>query len=182
MPFITINYKTTPVSFYRFVCNDPEIKSSYVGHTTNFAERKYGHKNICHNSKNKKYNLKIYQIMRDNGGFENWRMIEIESRLVKDKREAERIEQEWIEKMEADMNSHKAFGGENVQEAKYIYNKEHKEHKREYDIQYCLKNCNKNKVHVECECGSFISARGLTNHKKTLKHNELMKLKIASIV
>jgi hypothetical protein len=39
-----INYETTQIIFYKFVCENPEIKSCYVGHTTNFQQRKRSHK------------------------------------------------------------------------------------------------------------------------------------------
>ena len=111
MPKIAIDYLTREISFYKFICNNPEIQSSYVGSTVDFTKRKSKHKSCCNNNPfNKEYNFKIYQTIRDNGGWDNWRMIEIEKRLVKDKREADRIEQEWIEKIQADMNSMRAFG------------------------------------------------------------------------
>ena len=198
---IKINYETTEVSFYRFVCNDPEIKSSYVGHTTNFRERKTSHKVACNNEHNRDYHIKIYQIIRDNGGWDNWRMIEIEKRLVKDKREAERIEQEWIEKMEADMNSHKAFNVETAKEIMhqyYIKNVDkYKEQHHQYYIeniskikeqhhQYWLKNADKiyekAKEKITCECGCTIRQDSLIKHKKSPKHAKLMETKIASIV
>lgn len=184
MPRIATNYETTEVSFYRFVCNDPEIKSSYVGHTVNFRERKKAHKTCCNNPNDKRYHLKIYQIIREHGGFDNWRMIEIESRLVKDKREAERIEQEWIEKLEADLNSHKAFGGETIEEYRNKYHQDHKAHKREYDLKYRLENSEKlkeqSKEKVSCECGCITNIRHMPRHKKSPKHAELMELKSAS--
>tara|TARA_R110002126_G_scaffold115622_1_gene254349 strand:+ start:81 stop:776 length:696 start_codon:yes stop_codon:yes gene_type:complete len=142
-----VDYSTTEVSFYRFVCNDPEVKSTYVGHTTNFTSRKSHHKHACNNENAKYYNYKIYQVIRANGNWDNWRMIEIESRLVKDKREAERIEQEFMEQLQTDMNMIKSYCTENPKDydAKYyqehkeeilIQNKEYREeHKAEINIQ-----------------------------------------------
>lgn len=185
MPRIATNYETTEVSFYRFVCNDPEIKSSYVGHTVNFKERKHNHKSICNNSNplGKGYNYKIYQTIRDNGGWDNWRMIEIEKRFVKDKREAERIETDLMKTQEADMNSYKAFCGFKTRE--------------EYTKQYRIENADKIKNYREinqkkrasyqlekitCECGALVCRASYSKHKKSPKHAELMELKIASII
>ena len=42
-----IKYQITPIIFYKFVCKNPEIKSCYVGHTTNFNNRKNQHKYCC---------------------------------------------------------------------------------------------------------------------------------------
>ena len=173
MPRIAIDYSTREVSFYRFVCNDPEIKSSYVGHTVNFIERKHNHKVSCNNPNGNTYNLKIYQIIRDNGGFDNWRMIEIESRIVKDKREAERIEQKLIEKLEADMNSIKAFV---LAETKNEYFKLYRQENKEY---ITIRESKKRQIKITCECGSVISCRELTQHKRTKKHIQLMETKNA---
>tara|TARA_R110000868_G_scaffold89353_1_gene248764 strand:+ start:326 stop:964 length:639 start_codon:yes stop_codon:yes gene_type:complete len=209
MTKIATDYSTRPVSFYKFVCNNPEIKSSYVGHTIAFNKRKGYHKQNCNTC-----DFKIYQMIRDNGGWDNWRMIEIESRLVKDKREAERIEQEWIEKFEADMNSHKAFGGETIEEYRKQYRIENADKIKEYLKQYYLENAdafkeynkqvrldnhekirhrekryrleNNDKVKekanekVACECGFIISRSNLARHKKSPNHAELMELKSAS--
>ena len=133
----TIDYSITPVSFYKFVCINPEIKSCYVGSTINFTERKAQHKKCCNGENYKQYNQKIYQIIRANGGWSEWRMIEIEKRIVKDKREAERIEQEFIEQLQSDMNCNKSYCGfETKQEYRQGYYQEHKEkfalHNKEY--------------------------------------------------
>ena len=194
---IAINYETTEVSFYRFVCNDTEIKSSYVGHTTNFTERKFGHKIACNYPNDKRHHLKIYQIIRDNSGWDNWRMIEIEKRFVKDKREAERIEQEWIEKLQSDMNSRKSFVEETKKEYKHQYYLDNiekvKEVQKEYRLEnadklkeigkkYRLENADKLKEKVNCECGCKITRTLLWRHKKSLKHLKLVESKTDNMV
>ena len=63
---------------YRIVCRDPEIKECYVGSTTNLTKRRYQHKSLCNNVNNKGYNFYIYRFIRENGGFNNWEIIEIE--------------------------------------------------------------------------------------------------------
>ena len=51
----------------------------YVGHTTKFSKRKGEHKNRSNNENaNSTYNLKLYQMIRENGGFEMFKMIEVE--------------------------------------------------------------------------------------------------------
>ena len=51
---------------YKLCCNDINITDIYIGHTTNIIKRKYQHKNCCNNEKNKNYNYKVYQYIRDN--------------------------------------------------------------------------------------------------------------------
>ena len=158
MTKIATDYSTRPVSFYKFVCQNEEIQSSYVGHTVDFTKRKGHHKKCCNGDSYKSHNTPIYKIIRDNGGWDNWRMIEIESRLVKDKREAERIEQEWIDNLKSNMNTRKAFGGETKEEyyTQYRidnidrlkeqikqYYIENADKKREYNKQYVIENADK---------------------------------------
>lgn len=145
MPKIAIDYLTKEVSFYKFTCNNPEIQSTYVGHTTSFKHRKASHKTRCNTPTNKSYNFKIYQMIRENGGWENWFMIEIESRLVKDKREAERIEQEWIEKLQTNMNSKKSFVSETIEEYRKQYHIENADKKRETANKWYYDNIDKRK-------------------------------------
>ena len=52
----------------------------YVGHTTDFTRRKCNHKKACENIKDKGHHLYIYQVIRENGHWENWEMLEIETR------------------------------------------------------------------------------------------------------
>ena len=58
MPKNEIDYSNTVI--YKITCRDLNIKDLYVGHTTNFVQRKYSHKQSCINSKNinYKYNSK----------------------------------------------------------------------------------------------------------------------------
>jgi len=102
MPKDIINYSNTII--YKLVCNDLDIKDCYVGHTTNFIKRKQHHKESCINPNNKGYHLKVYQMMRENGGWINWSMIEIEKFPCNDHNEATKQERYWYEVLNANMN------------------------------------------------------------------------------
>ena len=109
MPKIAINWETTTVSFYKFVCKDPSILYSYVGHTTNFSKRKGTHKKCCTNSEDKSYNLPIYVFIRQNGGWSNWDMVQTHSQICKDNLEARQIEQELLEQQQLKLNTNNAY-------------------------------------------------------------------------
>ena len=49
MPRVKINYDNT--HFYKIVSKDLNITDIYIGHTTNFLERKSKHKTTCNNQK-----------------------------------------------------------------------------------------------------------------------------------
>jgi hypothetical protein len=100
MPKNEIDYSNTII--YKIFCKDATKNDVYVGHTTNFIKRKYHHKICCNNLNNK---LKIYNIMRENGGWDNWDMIEIASYNCKNSEEARIKEHMHYEELNATLNS-----------------------------------------------------------------------------
>ena len=103
MTRLPIDYSNTVI--YKLVCNDLTITDCYVGHTTDFVRRKQCHKNSCINEKNKRFNIKVYKIIRENGGWYNWTMVEIEKYPCKDTNEAAAKEREWFERLDSNLNS-----------------------------------------------------------------------------
>ncbi len=99
MPKDLIDYSNTII--YKIHCLNPDVKDIYVGHTTNFTKRKYHHKIDCNNGKK----LRIYNIIRDNGGWENWDMIELAKYNCKDSVEARIKEQEHYNLLNPSLNS-----------------------------------------------------------------------------
>ena len=100
MPKDNIDYSNTII--YKICCKDDTIKDVYVGHTTNFVKRKYTHKNSCNDLKNV---VKIYNVIRENGGWDNWDMIEIAKYNCKDSTEARIKENEHYNLLKATLNS-----------------------------------------------------------------------------
>jgi hypothetical protein len=118
MPKKIIDYSKTII--YKIVCNDLNITEVYVGHTTNFINRKAKHKSDCNNPNSKSYNFKIYNTIRQNGGFENWSMIEIEKfQDCNDIKEVSARERYWYELLNAKLNTN--CPGRNVKEYKKEY-------------------------------------------------------------
>ena len=104
-----IDYSITPVYFYRFICKDKHIINTYVGSSISLTRRKTAHKSACINPKNNHHNLLVYKTIRDNGGWFNWELVEIENKIVKNKMEALQHEQYLIDLYKSNMNSHNAF-------------------------------------------------------------------------
>ena len=129
-----IDYSITPVYFYRFVCNDPNIVNMYVGSSINLTKRKSCHKSMCNNPNDKNYNLLVYKTIRDNGGWNNWRLLEIEHKILNDKTEAKQREQYWIEYYNAQMNVFKL----NFNQREYY--EQHREQISNYQRDYYEKN------------------------------------------
>ena len=100
MPKEEIDYSNTII--YKIFCKVKSITDVYVGHTTNFTQRKYAHKLACNSSTNK---LKIYNKIRQTGGWDNWDMIEIAKYNCKDHTDARIKEQEHFEQLTCNLNS-----------------------------------------------------------------------------
>ncbi len=154
MPKIQTDYSETII--YKLCCKDTTINQIYVGHTTNINNRKHNHKSNCCNSNLKNYNLFVYKFIRENGGWDNWSIIQIEAYNCNNKREAEMRERYWIETLNAKLNCINPITSKEEKEKQkqdwYEENKEqilqkakdhyekHKEHKIEYQKQYANKN------------------------------------------
>jgi hypothetical protein len=95
-----IDYSQTIM--YKLVSKDLNSDLIYVGHTTNFTNRKYAHKSDCNNIK--KNNLKLYQMINANGGWDKWQMIQIEEFCCQNRREADKRERELMEEFNANLN------------------------------------------------------------------------------
>jgi len=78
----------------------------YIGSTTNFRGRKYGHKSSCNNEKQKEYDYKVYEYIRKNGGWNEWVMIPIEQYSCNSKKELEIKERYYIDLLRPTLNKH----------------------------------------------------------------------------
>lgn len=134
MPRTKTDYSKTVI--YVIKCKDNNIIDEYIGSTTNFNERKCQHKTVCYNEKSKCYNYKIYKYIRENGGWTNWLMLEVEKFPCNDKREAEKREEEIRLERKSTLNMIKAFGAETIEKYKKIYYEKNKEEIKEYNKIY----------------------------------------------
>jgi len=98
-----VDYSNTII--YKITCKNPEITDKYVGHTIDFAKRKYAHRNGANNEKSPCYNLKLYKFIRDNGGWDNWKMDIVNFYNCNNLREAKTKEQEHYIELQATLNS-----------------------------------------------------------------------------
>jgi hypothetical protein len=122
MPRVAIDFSKTVI--YHFVCKDTNVKSEYVGSTTNFNKRKNHHKNdCCYETSN--HHLKIYQTIRENGGWDNWDMVPLEEFSCENKTQQVIREQYWFDRLKPDMNSYVAYReGTTIKEKRKAYYEE----------------------------------------------------------
>jgi hypothetical protein len=188
MPRTKTNYSNTII--YRIFCKDDTIINDYIGSTTNFIERKTCHKSRCYNENNTHNHLIIYKTIRDNGGWENWTMLEIEKFPCQDKNEARLREQYWIDFYKTKLNEVRAFrtqeqkkeqeqeakkkyaenNKEKISECRKIYNKKNKEYISKYKSEYREKTKSIRTQKYTCECGGNYTHQHKTTHEQTKLH------------
>ena len=178
MPKDTIDYSNTII--YKIYCKDSTIKDTYIGHTTNFSKRKYQHKVTCNNNKN---DLKIYKIINEHGGWENWDIIEIAKCNCKDAIEARIKENEYYLLENSSLNSVSPY----IDKINYYCNtcKKKYNNKAEYQKHIASKShkkCDNNVIQPNetkkthkycCEFCHFNTnnKKDFNKHLSTLKHN-----------
>lgn len=158
MPRKQIDYSKTII--YKIVCRDLSVTNCYVGSTTDFICRKNSHKMECNCETHKQYNYKVYKTIRNNGGWDNWNIIEIEKYPCNDGNEARARERHWYETLKADMN------GCVPNRSKAEYNKIN--HLKYANIHKDYRE--RNKESIECGCGGKYKIYHKSTHSKKQKH------------
>ena len=171
--------KINDYTFYKIVCLDNSVEVCYVGSTADFNKRRSSHKINCNNENSKTYNLKIYKTIRDNGGWVNFKMVQLGTREQLSKRQAEQIEEEYRVELKANMNMRRCFlTDEQKREQHNEYNKNYNNKNRKkllkYQQNYREENKDKKNEKVICICGCNVIKRNLLRHQTTEKHINLI--------
>jgi len=104
--------------------HETKLDLLYVGHTTEFSRRQTYHK-----SQVKTNTKKLYQMIRDNGGWECFKMVAIMEFPCENKTQACIQEEKCRIELNANMNSISAINNpEKQKETRKIYKKENREH------------------------------------------------------
>ena len=172
MPIKAIDYSKT--SIYKIQHEDNE-ELLYVGHTTDFTKRKCAHKQGSTNPNDKKHNYKVYKMIRDNGGWDCFRMIEIKKFPCNDANEATAEEDIIMQEMKSTMNDRRSS------RSKEQYLLDNRDNKKKYDEQYRIDNADKirerKREKYTCDCGVILCKDSLKRHTRTKTHLNLMMLK-----
>ena len=147
--------------FYKFACLDSSVDLRYVGSTADWKQRKRSHKHDCNNENGKKYNTKVYTLIRANGGWDNFKMIEIGKQEQITLREAEYIEEQYRVELNANMNTRSCFLTE---EQKKEYHKEKNKEWRENNPEHIKEY---NKKYAQTETGKAKQALANKKYKQT---------------
>jgi len=183
---------------YKISCIDENIKDCYIGSTNNFSTRKRRHKS---RSKNNFNHGNVYKFINEHGGWENWVMEKIEDVSEENRFIRERY---YIENTEFTLNyiipgrtreEWRQINKEKIRELHRVWVKNNREKDREKSRKYYQKNREKLKERyrkyyqknrekenhrksqkITCECGCVVRKDGISDHRKSKKHLELMSL------
>ena len=156
MPKTDIDYSNTII--YKITCKDPTVNHVYVGHTTNFVQRKYAHKQGCINTKSPSYKLKLYEVIRNHNGWDNWNMEIVNFFNCKDQYEARQKEQEYFILLKATLNSIEPLLSP-----------------KQNNVTINIKECKEKKIYYCEECKiNFYNHGLLEKHNDTKKHKAVV--------
>tara|TARA_R110001606_G_scaffold358699_1_gene510395 strand:+ start:137 stop:712 length:576 start_codon:yes stop_codon:yes gene_type:complete len=167
------------------LCSD-ECDEFYIGSTRNMVQRRRTHKGCCNNPNSPAYNTKKYQNIRDNGGFENWRLVPVERLENVSRFDAECREEVVRVELNAKLNSIRAScGGMTKTEYNAEYRQEHLDYYNEYNAEYRQENreyfenyrqenreelYRKQQEKFDCDCGGKYTRNHKNEHFKSKKH------------
>ena len=193
------------ITIYKIYCKNESIKDIYIGSTSNFKKRSIQHKHCCNTSNGSKYNNYKYIFIRENGGWDNWIMESITTCSKEEQYKMERWHIENVEhtnlnktipcRTEEELNEIKKEYKKQYREVNKEKMKQHREvnkdKKKAYDKQHYDKNkekiieqskqyseANKEKMKekITCECGSIYRKSNKTQHNKSNKHQNFLKI------
>lgn len=165
------DYSNTIV--YKITCKDPSIQDVYVGHTVNFVQRKKAHRRACMNSKYPNHNCKVYKVMRNNGGWDNWNMDIVAFYKCNDLDEARQKEQEHFVALNATMNSVEPFPSKHVN--RIIHVNPLTVNNPTYNENLLISTFNQSNCRYKCENCYFITSnkKDYRRHMLSRKHLDL---------
>lgn len=134
---------------YKIHSINDNIKDIYIGSTSNLLIRISRHKYDCNTVYNKKYNRLLYRFIRENGGWDNWKITPIKIFDIKHDKYLQIKERQYIEHYAPSLN----------QTIPYRKPNESKEIRKTICI---------------CDCGTKYTKNHITHHIKTKKHKLLM--------
>ena len=140
----------------------------YVGSTCSFATRVRAHKSQCNNITDPHYHYPVYQFIRENGGWDAYRVVPVSHHNLQNKVELQILEQQEIDKYDDLKNAY--FAKRSPAE----YYQDNIVAITEYYQTNVAAIAERKSTKVRCECGC-ISAKGdVARHYKSARHLKWM--------
>ena len=142
---------------YRIVCKDTTILDSYIGKCKDLVSRKRIHKSSS-NPNSRLSHLKVYQVINNNGGFENWDFIVLEE-FEWEEETSKQKERYYYDLYKPSLNVQ--IPNTTPKETRYNYSQTPKS-KQSRHIRKVEK--------INCLCGMVVSRGCMTEHLKRSRH------------
>ena len=165
--------------------DDENDEMILVGSTCDIIRRASEYKRKSNNPNSRDYNIPSHQFIRDNGGWSNFVMEKLEDYPCNDDKELKQREEEWRVKLDAKLNTNKAFQHLTNAEIKKIYYQNNIEKESQRKKKYRQNNPEKIKeryennkeeiqakrsIKINCDnCNALVSKSHIARHKKSLK-------------
>lgn len=164
-----INYQNSLIYKIQHI---EKLELIYIGSTTNFYKRRAQHKENCIHETYKKYNYPIYKMIRDNGGWDYFKMTIVKKFPCDSKIDLLIEEDKVMLELKSNMNKLKAYKTEDEKREYFRqytedYRKNNKEKVKEYKKE-------RGKIKFNCECGSNICLEHKARHIKSIKHQNFL--------
>lgn len=127
---------------YKLTCISPSVNDIYIGSTFDFGRRMSQHKYHTNTKSSEKYDKPLYQKIRCNGGWNNWKKEILHEVNTYDKVYLKTIERQFIE-----MNNENCINKNIPNRTQNEFNKYYYENHKKYFKDYYNR-------HVECLCCS----------------------------
>ncbi len=147
----------------------------YIGSTNNFDNRCISHKSRCNNVNDPKHNLKIYEHIRSNGGWDCFIMYSLFEMPYTTKDELYAAEQRYINFHLPGLNERRALGEDpktkHVCECGGDFTTSGRSHhlKTKVHINFIATGVKKSKGH-DCDCGGNYFEKNKNRHIHTERH------------
>ena len=130
----------------------------YIGSCCNFSRRKCEHKKVCNNPDYENHNLKVYQYIRENGGWNHFIMIKLIDYPCNDKNELKITERRYIDEYKSKLNCNiptrtdKEYHKDNKERYKEYHKQRYKNNKEKLKEQHTqYRENNKQKIAEKCK-------------------------------
>lgn len=139
----------------------------YIGSTKDLKHRKGQHKATCNLEGNPHYHYKLYQYIRENGGWDCCIITPVEEFECETKQQSLIREEYWRREYKASLNMRKAFTTE----------EERKEVMKISNVKAGKKRNDNSKLEIpaECQCGGHYKSKSKSDHLKSKRHQDFIK-------
>jgi len=174
---------------YQLKCLDETISDCYIGSSINLHSRlqKHKHNSTCETSD--KHNLRVYQKIREFGGWDNWTCNVLEETKNPTRSELIQLERKHYEQNINNATLNTVYCGRTEKEGRDAWLKLHPNYLKNYKEKHCVEIkqyykdyyiSNKTRIDtynsekVTCECGRVVNRNGMARHTRTKKHIKIL--------